>query len=214
MFIIESIILFVVSIVILINMYIIIKSHKQILKNEDIKLENIDCLLVLGAGIINNERPTLMLKDRLDKSIELYKKGLSKKIIMSGDHSKKNHDEVGIMKKYAIDRGIPSEDIFMDHAGFCTYDSIYRAKEIFGANRIIIITQKYHLYRSIYIANKLGIESFGIKSDARIYTKMPYHFVRECLARCKNFFKCALKAKPKYLGEKISLNQSGDITND
>ena len=214
MFIIESIILFVVSIVILINMYIIIKSHKQILKNEDIKLENIDCLLVLGAGIINNERPTLMLKDRLDKSIELYKKGFAKKIIMSGDHSKKNHDEVGIMKKYAIERGIPSEDIFMDHAGFCTYDSIYRAKEIFGANRIIIVTQKYHLYRSIYIANKLGVKSFGIKSDARVYTKMPYHFVRECLARCKNYFKCIFKAKPKYLGEKISLNQSGDITND
>ena len=214
MLIIEFIILFAISIVILINIYMIIKSHKQIIKNEDMKFEKIDCLLVLGAGIINNERPTLMLKDRLDKSIELYKKGIAKKIIMSGDHGKKNHDEVGIMKKYAIERGIPSEDIFMDHAGFCTYDSIYRAKEIFGVKKMIIVTQKYHLYRSIYIANKLEIESFGIKSDARVYAKMPYHFVRESLARCKNYFKCIFKAKPKYLGEKISLNQSGDITND
>ena len=214
MIIIKIIIFLVLFFVFSINVYVIIKSHKQIIKNEEIKLENIDCLLVLGAGIINNERPTLMLKDRLDKSIELYKKGIAKKIIMSGDHGKKNHDEVGIMKNYAIERGVPSEDIFMDHAGFCTYDSIYRAKEIFGVKKMIIVTQKYHLYRSIFIANKLGIESFGIKSDARVYAKMPYHFVRECLARCKNYFKCILKVKPKYLGEKISLNQSGDITND
>ena len=214
MIIIKIIIFLVLFFVFSINVYVIIKSHKQIIKNEEIKLENIDCLLVLGAGIINNERPTLMLKDRLDKSIELYKKGIAKKIIMSGDHGKKNHDEVGIMKNYAIERGVPSEDIFMDHAGFCTYDSIYRAKEIFGVKKMIIVTQKYHLYRSIFIANKLGIESFGIKSDARVYTKMPFHLIREILARCKNFFKCILKAKPKYLGEKIPLNQSGDITND
>ena len=214
MIIIKIFLLLVLVAVFFINFYLIIKSHKQIIKDEDVKLENIDCLLVLGAGIINNERPTLMLKDRLDKSIELYKKGLAKKIIMSGDHGKKNHDEVGIMKNYAIERGVPSEDIFMDHAGFCTYDSIYRAKEIFGVKRTVIVTQKYHLYRSIFIANKLGIESFGIKSDARVYAKMPFHLIREILARCKNFFKCILKAKPKYLGEKISLNQSGDITND
>lgn len=214
MIIIKIIIFLVLFFVFSINVYVIIKSHKQIIKNEEIKLENIDCLLVLGAGIINNERPTLMLKDRLDKSIELYKKGIAKKIIMSGDHGKKNHDEVGIMKNYAIERGVPSEDIFMDHAGFCTYDSIYRAKEIFGVKRTVIVTQKYHLYRSIFIANKLGIESFGIKSDARVYAKMPFHLIREILARCKNFFKCILKAKPKFLGEKISLDQSGDITND
>ena len=196
------------------NLYVIINARKQILKDDNKKIKNIDCLLVLGAGIINNERPTLMLKDRLDKSIELYKKGLAKKIIMSGDHGKVNHDEVGIMKKYAIEKGVPSEDIFMDHAGFCTYDSIYRAKEIFDAKKIIIVTQKYHLYRSIFIANYLGLESYGIKSDARICTKMPYHIVREILARIKNLIRCLTKSKPKYLGEKILLNQSGDITND
>ena len=182
-----AIILFLV--LLYINIYIKYNSYKQIIKNEDETINNIDCLLVLGAGIINNERPTLMLKDRLDKSIELYKKGLAHKIIMSGDHGKINHNEVGIMKKYAIERGVPSEDIFMDHAGFCTYDSIYRAKEIFGAKKIIIVTQKYHLYRAIYISNVLELEAYGIKSDARIYAKMPYHILREILARCKNFFK-------------------------
>ena len=201
-------------IMLIINLNMIINSYKQIIKDEESKIQNIDCLLVLGAGIIENSRPTLMLKDRLDKSIELYKKGFAQKIIMSGDHSKINHDEVGIMKRYAIERGIPSKDIFMDHAGFCTYDSIYRAKEIFGAEKIIIVTQKYHLYRALYIANKLRLEAYGIKSDARIYTKMPYHIIRESLARVKNFFKCINKPNPKFLGEKISLKKSGDITND
>ena len=208
------IIVIILLFIFVVNLYVIISSKNQILKDENTKIENFDCLLVLGAGIINNERPTLMLKDRLDKSIELYKKGIVPKIIMSGDHSSENHNEVIIMKNYAIERGIPSKDIFMDHAGFCTYDSIYRAKEIFGVKNMIIVTQKYHLYRSIYIANFLGIKSYGIKSDARIYTKMPYHLVREMLARCKNFFKCVFRMKPKYLGEKISLKQSGDITND
>ena len=175
------IIVIILLFIFVVNLYVIISSKNQILKDENTKIENFDCLLVLGAGIINNERPTLMLKDRLDKSIELYKKGIVPKIIMSGDHSSENHNEVIIMKNYAIERGIPSKDIFMDHAGFCTYDSIYRAKEIFGVKNMIIVTQKYHLYRSIYIANFLGIKSYGIKSDARIYTKMPYHIIRESL---------------------------------
>ena len=208
------IIVIILLFIFVVNLYVIISSKNQILKDENTKIENFDCLLVLGAGIINNERPTLMLKDRLDKSIELYKKGIVPKIIMSGDHSSENHNEVIIMKNYAIERGIPSKDIFMDHAGFCTYDSIYRAKEKKKKKNMIIVTQKYHLYRSIYIANFLGIKSYGIKSDARIYTKMPYHLVREMLARCKNFFKCVFRMKPKYLGEKISLKQSGDVTND
>ena len=211
---ITCIIVIILLFIIVVNLYEIFSSKNQILEDENTKIENIDCLLVLGAGIINNERPTLMLKDRLDKSIELYKKGIAPKIIMSGDHSSVNHNEVIIMKNYAIERGVPSEDIFMDHAGFCTYDSIYRAKEIFGVKNMIIVTQKYHLYRSIFIANFLGVKSYGIKSDARKYTKMPYHLIREMLARCKNFLKCIFRMKPKYLGERISLKQSGDVTND
>ena len=197
------------------NIYVRLSSYKQIVNKKNYsKLKDIDCLLVLGCGIINNERPTLMLKDRIEKSVELYKLGLSQKIIMSGDHSRNNHDEVNIMKNHAIKNGVPSQDIFMDHAGFCSYDSIYRAKEIFGAEKIIIVTQKYHLYRSLYIANKLGIKAYGIKADARIYVKILYYEMRELLAVCKNIFKCRKMPKPRFLGEKISLNQSGDVTND
>jgi len=198
----------------MLNIYIRMSTSKQIIKKDYSKLKNIDCILVLGAGIINNTRPTLMLKDRIEKGIELYKKGIAPKIIMSGDHGRKNHDEVNIMKNYAINKGVPSEDIFMDHAGFCSYDSIYRAKEVFGAKKIVIVSQKYHLYRSLYIANKLGVEAYGVKADARIYAKIIYYEIREFLATYKNYFKCRKMPKPKFLGEKISLNQSGDVTND
>ena len=83
---------------------------------------------------------------------------------MSGDHGRVSYDEVNTMKDYAINDGIPSDDIFMDHAGFSTYDSMYRAKEIFGVKKIVIVSQKYHLTRALYIAKKLGIEAYGVSA--------------------------------------------------
>ena len=118
------------------------------------------------------------------------------------------------MKKYAIDKGVPSEDIFMDHAGFSSYESIYRAKEIFGAKRIVIVTQKYHLYRALHIANSLGVEAYGVGADPRQYVGAMYREIREILARNKDFVKCLFKPEPTYLGESIPVSGSGDVTND
>ena len=133
---------------------------------------------------------------------------------MSGDHTRKNHDEVNIMKEYAINNNVPSEDIFMDHAGISTYDSIYRAKNIFNAKKIVIITQKYHLYRALYIANQLGLEAYGVEAPKKIYRGNTYREIREILARTKDFIKCLIKPKSKYLGDSYSLEESGDVTND
>ena len=155
-----------------------------------------------------------MLEDRLLTAIDLYYNNVSTKIIMSGDHSRKDYDEVTIMKNFAIENGIPSENIFMDHAGFSSYESIYRAKEIFGVKKAIIVTQKYHLYRALYIANKFGIEAYGVGSDPRKYVGETYREAREILARNKDFIKCIFKPKPKYLGESIPVSGDGDITND
>ena len=155
-----------------------------------------------------------MLEDRLLEGISLYKDKVAPKIIMSGDHSKKDYDEVNLMKNYAIEKGVPSEDIFMDHAGFSSYESIYRAKEIFGVKKMIIVTQKYHLYRAIYIANKLGIEAYGVGADPRKYVGETYRNLREILARNKDFIKCIFKPKPTFLGNTISITGNGDITND
>ena len=208
------IVLISIIITIIINYYIINTSKKRILKEEDYsKLNNIDCILILGAGIWG-DKPSPMLQDRLDEGIKLYKKGLSSKIIMSGDHGKEEYDEVNVMKSYAIDKGVPSKDIFMDHAGFSTYESVYRSKEVFEVKKMIIVTQKYHLYRALYIADRLDINAYGVNSNPKKYSGQIFREVREILARNKDFIYTIIKPKPTYLGESINVSGSGDITND
>ncbi len=175
--------------------------------------KDIDCILVLGAGVWG-DNPSPILRDRLDSAISLYKDGEANKIIMSGDHGRDEYDEVNIMKKYAIDNGVKSEDIFMDHAGFSTYDSVYRAKEIFSAKKIIIVTQEYHLSRALYISKRLGIEAYGVSAIKNNYRGQAYRELREILARNKDFIKCIFKPKPTYLGDVIPVSGNGDITND
>lgn len=210
-----AIIVVILALIILtINLYVKETTKKQIINNSDYtKLENIDCIIVLGAGIWG-DKPSPMLEDRLLEGINLYNNNVSNKIIMSGDHGREEYDEVNIMKNYAIEKGVPSENIFMDHAGFSTYESIYRAKEIFKAKKVVIVTQKYHLYRALYIANQLGLEAYGVGSDPRKYVGATYRELREILARDKDFIKCIFKPEPTYLGETISVSSNGNATND
>ena len=201
-------------VIFLLNCYVVLSISNKIIKDKDYKkLENIECIIVLGAGI-RKDKPSPLLQDRLDKAIELYFEGVAPKIIMSGDHGKKDHDEVNVMKNYAIEKGVKSEDIFMDHAGFSTYDTMYRAKEVFGVKKAVLVTQKYHIYRSVYIANKLGIDAYGVPAEDIKHQWAIYREFREVLARDKDFFKTIFKPKSKYTGEKIDITQSGDITND
>lgn len=207
------IIMILIIIVLAINFYVKLSTKKQIIKIEEANIEDIDCILVLGAGVWG-ENPSPMLEDRLLRAIELYKSGVSSKIIMSGDHGREDYDEVNIMKNFAIEKGVPSEDVFMDHAGFSSYESIYRAKEIFDCEKIIIVTQKYHLYRALYIANQLGLEAYGVCSDQRQYVGVIYRELREILARNKDFIKCIFKPEPTFLGDTIPVSGNGDMTND
>lgn len=197
-----------------INFYVVNKTKSKIVTEKQAKeLENVDCILVLGAGIWG-DKPSPMLEDRLLQGIALYNNQTSSKIIMSGDHGKEEYDEVNVMKDFAIEKGVKSEDIFMDHAGFSTYDSVYRAKEIFKAQKIIIVTQKYHLHRALYVAEKLGIEAYGVASDPREYRGQVVRELREVVARDKDFFKCIIKPEPTYLGDTIPVSGNGDATND
>ena len=209
--IITIIILFMITV--LINLYMVLSTNNQIIEGNETLDSSIDCILVLGAGIRNNY-PSPMLEDRLLTSIELYSKGYAPKILVSGDHENANYDEVNVMKNYLIEHGIPSEDIFMDHAGLSSYDSVYRAQKIFKANRIIIVTQKYHLYRSLYIANTLDMESYGVSANKRPYYGQLKRDIREYAARIKDFFKCLIKPDSTYMGEVIPINGNGDKTND
>ncbi|MEL7655689.1 MAG: ElyC/SanA/YdcF family protein [Bacillota bacterium] len=173
-----------------------------------------DCILVLGAGLKADGTPNHMLQDRLDKGIALYKAGAAPKILLSGDNGQKKYDEVNSMKKYVMDAGIPSEDIFMDHAGVSTYESMYRARDIFLVKKAIIITQRYHQYRALYNARGLGIESYGVIAEPRTYAGQTYREIREILARDKDFVKVIIKSKPTYLGETIPISGNGLVSHD
>ena len=198
-----------------INSIVKLSTGKQIISSEEAaKLEDVDCILVLGCFVKDDGRPSDMLHDRLTRGVELYDLGAAPKLLMSGDHGREEYDEVAAMKQFAIDAGIPSEDVFMDHAGFSTYESIYRAKEIFQADKILIVTQEYHLYRAIYIADQLGVEAYGVSSDYHTYVGQFMRDFREMLARVKDCATCIFKPEPTYLGEAIPIFGDGNITND
>lgn len=204
-----------ITTVTVVNSIVKLCAGDQILAPEDAaKLEDVDCILVLGCLVKDDGRPSDMLQDRLRRGVELYELGASAKLLMSGDHGRVDYDEVATMKQYAIDAGIASENIFMDHAGFSTYESIYRAKEIFQADKILIVTQEYHLYRAIYIANRLGIEAYGVSSDYHTYVGQSMRNFREMLARVKDCGTCIFKPEPTYLGDAIPVFGNGNLTND
>ena len=199
----------------MINIIVLLSAQSRIVDIEEAKaLGSFDCILVLGAGVWRNNRPSHVLEDRLKIGIEAYCAGVSDKLLMSGDHGRNNYDEVNVMKSFAMDCGIPSENIFMDHAGFSTYESMYRARDIFSAHRVLIVTQKFHMYRALYIANALGLEAYGLTSDLREYANATYSQLRESLARVKDFFMVIFKPLPTYLGEVLPVNGNGNVTND
>lgn len=207
-------IILIMGLVLVIGIDLYVKlSTKDSIKNEFEINNTFDCILILGAGVKEGE-PSPLLKERLDTGISLYKKGVAPKIIMSGDHGKTNYDEVNVMREYAISKGVLEEDIFMDHAGFSTYDSIYRANYIFEAKNILLVSQRYHLYRALYISRKLNIKSLGVDAKKSKMAGDDIRSLREILARNKDFFKVIVKPKPIFLGEKIPLNQDGRTTND
>ncbi len=196
------------------DLWIVAATRREIVSPEEAAAFGADCILVLGAGLLPDGRPNLMLGERINTGVDLYGAGVAPKLLMSGDHGREDHDEVNAMKDAAMARGVPSEDVFMDHAGFATYDSFYRAGAVFGVKRVVIVTQAYHLPRAIWIARSLGLEAVGVSCDTARYRGQLYRDVREILARDKDFFKCILKPLPRYLGDAIPIWGSGDATND
>lgn len=199
----------------IIDLYVYYVAKSMIISTDAAtKNEKYDCIIVLGASVKNDDTPSVMLRDRLLKGIQLYNNGCAPKMIMSGDHGDIYYNEVGVMKKYAIERGVPSSDIFLDHAGFSTYETMYRAREIFGAKRVLIVTQRYHLTRAVYIANELGLEADGVCTEDAKYGGELKRSAREFFAIGKDFVMSKLKVKPSVMGNHIDLNGDGNITND
>ena len=171
-----------------------------------------DCILVLGAGVRADGTPSDMLYDRVKLACDLYAAGVGRvPLLMSGDHTG-NYNEVGVMKNQASSAGVPTEDVFLDHKGYSTYESLYRAKAVFGAKRILIVTQEYHLYRALHIARELGMEAVGVSADLRPYRGQTRYEAREILARFKDLFTAARGDYKGHLDLPVDLNGDGNLT--
>lgn len=188
-----------------ISAYMVASTEDRVLSPEDMAPEGLDCILVLGCGIRADGSPTPMLADRISRAVELYEAGWADKLLMSGDNSREDYNEVGTMKAVAMEMGVPEGDVVTDHAGFSTYDSLYRARDVFGADQVVIVTQDYHLSRALYLAEALDLEAWGVPADQRRYAGQTARDVREILARDKDFFSAVFQPEPKFLGDPIPL---------
>lgn len=175
-----------------INRLVIVGAGKIIEHESDYSIEKTyDAIVVLGAGLKADGTPSNMLKDRLNGAIEIYKKGVAPKIIVSGDCSGEYYDEVSAMRKYCIDNGVPDSDIIRDDKGFSTYETMDNVVRRMGYKKIMVVTQKYHIYRSVYIARRMGANADGFSTDSLdyIFLAQRYREIREMAARFKDFFK-------------------------
>ncbi|MBQ8402778.1 MAG: YdcF family protein [Clostridia bacterium] len=197
-----------------VNLYVVERTEDRIVSPETIPAGDWDCVLVLGAGVRPDGSPSHMLYDRVRTGLDIYQAGTVPKLLMSGDHGTAEYDEVGCMLDLALEDGVPPEDVFLDHAGFSTYESLVRAKEVFGADSLVIVTQEYHLYRALYIADALGLEACGVSADLRTYAGQFLRDVREAAARVKDVLSVWIGADVTYLGDAIDLSGDGTVTQE
>ncbi len=181
----------------IINFYVILSTKNRIVSGDSELLTDIDYIVVLGAGI-RRGKPSPMLEDRLKTGISLYNNDISNKILITGDHMNDDYDEVTVMKNYLLEHGIPEEDIITDNYGISTYDSIYRVKNVYKSNKVVIVSQRYHLYRALFLSDNLDLESYGVEANLRYYYGQWYREIREILARNKDFIKGIIKPKAVY----------------
>ena len=174
-----------------------LSASSQICKT-DLPEGKYDVVLILGCGIKRNGTPSDMLQDRLVTGIALYQAGVAPKILLSGDNERYDYNEIAVMKCVCLEAGVPEEDILTDRYGLSTYDSVVRAGTLYGVERAVIVTQTYHLYRALYIAQKTGIEAVGVDADIRTYRLQAHRELREVLARCKDFYAAQQKIATKY----------------
>lgn len=175
--------------VVVISVAIVDSTDGDVVEVSDIS-ETYDCVLVLGAGLQSDGSPSHMLEDRLKIAISIFNAADADVILMSGDRSGDSYDEPAAMVKYACENGVAPDDILVDNEGFSTYESIVRARDVYGFDKIIVVTQEYHLYRALYIADKNGVEAVGVSADLRTYRGQSMRDLREILARAKDFFQC------------------------
>jgi SanA protein len=170
--------------------------------------------IVLGASVRPDKSLSPILQDRVDSALELYEQGVIKRFLLSGDHGNKNYDEVNAMKNYLNKKGVPDRDIFLDHAGFDTYNSMIRARDVFMVRDAIVITQEFHLPRAVYLGNKLGLDVQGYVADKRTYARNDNYKRREWLANIKAWIELNIEQQPTFSGRQIPINGDSRLSHD
>ena len=222
----------IITIIVAVGLYaVVINSHVQQATKDRIVFDVVDydaelpeevmselkeldpqCIMVLGCAVVDRETPSDMLRERLDTGIMLYNQGVAPKILLTGDNGQEEYNEIHVMLNYTLNAGVPPEDIFCDHAGFSTNESMIRASEIFSVERAVIVTQRYHEYRSLYNAGKMKIEALGVSASKGKYKGQAAREMRELLARNKDFLLFNFGNPTAMGGEKIDLSGDGRIS--
>lgn len=192
-----------------VTLLVVYRAQGNIVSNTS-DLSPAQVAIVLGASVYESGRLSAILQDRVDTAIAIYREGLVRKILVSGDNSTLSYNEVVPVRAYLLEQGIPPEDVFLDYAGFDTYDSMYRARAVFAVESAIVVTQSFHLYRAVYIAQALGITVQGVSTVHD--TARARNYLREVPANVKAVLNVVLRSKPTYLGEPIPITGDGRVT--
>lgn len=193
--------------VLAINAYTVISTRDDVHTIEQLEQAQTqaDAIVVLGASVLPDATPSDILADRLEVAVDLYKAGVAPVIIVSGDNRDSHYNESDAMKDYCVDLGVPADAVYVDHAGYDTYASMYRAHNAYGAQRIVVVTQAYHLYRALATAQGLGVEAQGVAADKGAYDNQLSYSMREAAARTKDFFQTLLKVEPLDATQRMTL---------
>lgn len=195
----------------LVSFYVRVRGESFIVDSADVSAP---VVIVPGAGLKRDETPSDVLRDRLIVALALYDDGRVEKILCSGDNGQVQYDEVNAMRVWLLERGVDVDDIFLDHAGFDTYDTMTRAVEVFGVTNAVVVTQDFHLPRALYIANAKGISAQGVSASLQPYIAQGAYRIREIPSRIKAFFEVFFHVPPMYLGDAIDITGDGRVTWD
>ncbi len=171
------------------NIFVILRTRSHIIELSELESDSYDCILVLGAGLRPDGTPSDMLSDRLSIAISLFENGVSDTLLLSGDRTDDSYDEVSAMKKYCTDRGVSESNIVCDNVGYSTFETMHNTKLDGRFEKLLIVTQDYHLYRAVYIALGMDFEEVdGVCANPREYRGQIFRDAREMIARIKDFF--------------------------
>lgn len=163
--------------------------------------------IVLGCRV-NGDEPSLCLEERLATALELYRSGTVRRLLLSGDHGTSGYDEVNAMRAWLMERGVPTDHLFLDHAGFDTYDTMIRARHVFQVDGALIVSQKFHLPRAVYLARAVGLNAVGVSADPPLGSACAGSRVREPVACAKAVLNVWLGSSPKFFGPAIPITGS------